>query len=204
MDRKEHWEGVYRDKSPLDVSWYQAEPVISLELIEASGCGPDAAVIDVGGGASVLVDHLLARGYRSLTVLDISGRALEHARNRLGAAAGEVTWVESDVTAFAPAVVFDVWHDRAVFHFLTAAADRRRYVEVLERAVRPGGQVVLAAFAIGGPTKCSGLDIVQYDAAKLGAELGDGFRLLEQRAEEHHTPAGKVQQFAYFRFARAD
>lgn len=202
MNSKTHWENVYTDKSPLAVSWYQTEPTLSLELIERSGVPRAAPVIDVGGGASVLVDHLLERGYSAVAVLDIAGRALEHARTRLGERAGQVEWFESDVTQFIAPHAYSLWHDRAVFHFLTEAGDRRRYVETLRRSLASDGQVIMAAFAIGGPTRCSDLDIVQYDAARLSAELGAGFVLVEEASEVHRTPAGKLQQFGFFRFRR--
>ena len=201
-ERQEHWNKVYADKSPLEVSWYQQAPELSLSMIARSGIALDAPLIDVGGGASTLVDHLLAKGYRRPAVLDISGLALAHARQRLGAEARQVEWFEADVTAFEAPHPYALWHDRAVFHFLTEADDRRRYVAALERALSPTGQVIIAAFAIGGPEQCSGLDIVQYDAAKLSAELGAGFTLLEQASELHHTPAGGEQRFGYYRFAR--
>jgi len=202
MDRKQHWETVYSNKSPLEVSWYQREPQLSLELIAETGVARQSPVIDVGGGASVLVDRLLDAGYADLTVLDISGQALHHAQQRLGARADRVTWLEADITAFDPPRAYAVWHDRAVFHFLTDADDRRRYVGCLRRALPPGGHLILAAFAIGGPRQCSNLDIVQYDAGKLGAELGTGFRLIRQRDELHDTPSGKQQQFSYFCYRR--
>jgi len=200
MDRKQHWEKVYSNKSPLEVSWYQTEPRLSLELIQATGLDKGAPVIDVGGGASVLVDRLLAAGYRDLSVLDISGQALAHARQRLGEQAARVEWLEADITTFVPPHPYQLWHDRAVFHFLTQADDRRRYVDCLRRALVPGGHLILAAFAVGGPLKCSNLDIVQYDAAKLSAELGPGFRLVEEKGELHDTPSGKQQKFGYYRF----
>lgn len=198
--RKEHWEAVYTEKSPLEVSWYQAEPRLSLELIEGTGLSREAAIIDVGGGASVLVDRLLDKGYRDITVLDLSGRALAHARKRLGPRGKDVAWFETDVTEFRPPRQYDLWHDRAVFHFLTDAADRRDYVETLKRSLAPGGHVIIAAFAIGGPEKCSGLDIVQYDSAKMAAELGEGFALVGEKIELHETPWGTGQKFAYFHF----
>lgn len=201
-DRKTHWEQVYTDKSPLQVSWYQREPAVSLQLARDTGLPLDAPIIDVGGGASVLVDNLLAAGFSRLAVLDISARALTHARERLGPKAQQVEWIEADVTAFVPSHRFALWHDRAVFHFLTDAADRRRYVETLLRALEPGGHVVIATFAIGGPTKCSGLDIVQYDAARLGEELGAEFALRGEVHEAHVTPGGKEQKFTYFRWQR--
>ena len=201
-DRKQHWERVYANKSSLEVSWYQDEPRQSLELIHRSGLGKDAPLIDVGGGASLLIDWLLADGYRQLAVLDISGAALAVVRQRLGERAADIEWHEADVTQFNAPHLFSLWHDRAVFHFLTAAEDRQRYVEVLRRTLISGGHVIIPAFAPGGPTRCSGLEIVQYDAAKLMAELGPDFRLEEQQTETHLTPAGKEQLFGFFRLRK--
>jgi SAM-dependent methyltransferase len=202
MDRKCHWETVHGQKTPEETSWYQATPVLSLSMIANAGFGPDASLVDIGAGASVLVDHLLEQGYRDLTVVDISSAALARARNRLGERAALVNWVEADVTAFTPSRQFDLWHDRAAFHFLTEKTDREQYLAVLGKALRPGGQAIVATFAPGGPVKCSGLDIVQYDAARLGKELGPEFILLEQEAERHVTPAGGQQLFNFFRFER--
>jgi SAM-dependent methyltransferase len=200
--RKQHWEDVYSNKSATEVSWYQADPRLSLELIADTGIDVDAAIIDVGGGASVLVDRLHDAGYRNLTVLDISAHALDVARERMGDAATDIRWIDTDITEFDPPQSYALWHDRAVFHFLTDAGDRRRYVDVLRRAVPAGGHVIMAAFAIGGPIRCSGLEIVQYDAPLMQAELGTGFELVEQRDETHHTPAGADQLFSFFRFRR--
>lgn len=203
MDRKEHWEQVYRDKSPLEVSWHQEAPTLSLELIHATGICKDAPIIDIGGGASVLVDRLCAEGFSRLAVLDISPAALAKARRRLGEHARTVEWFVTDVTAFSAPHPFAVWHDRATLHFLTDASDRRKYIEVLKRSLTVDGHVIIATFAVGGPTSCSGLDIVQYDAGRLCLELGDEFRLVDERSELHLTPAGGTQEFAYFRFIRA-
>jgi len=200
--RKQHWETVYQDKSPLEVSWYQTRPTLSLELIASCDLNPAASVIDVGGGASTLVDHLLELGYRNLSVLDISASALAHARERLGERAGDVEWIEADVTEFVPPRTYELWHDRAVFHFLTEAADRRRYRELLERAVAPGGHLIIAAFAPDGPTMCSGLPICRYDAAGLMSEVGPDFKLVDERREVHVTPADKEQSFAFFHLKR--
>lgn len=197
-DRKSHWEQVYRDKSPLEVSWYQQEPVLSLSFIAESGLTLDEPIIDVGGGASLLVDSLCGLGYSQLSVLDISERALAKARERLGEMGSRVRWIESDITSFVSEVNYGLWHDRAVFHFLTQAEDRAAYVRALKQGLKPGGYLILAAFSIGGPTKCSGLDIVQYDADRLLSELGEGFELLRQAQEQHQTPAGKVQDFGYY------
>lgn len=201
-DRKEHWEAVYRNKSPLEVSWYQKAPTLSLQLIRNSGIAVDEPIIDVGGGASILVDTLSDAGYSNLSVLDLSSTALSHAQNRLGDQAKSITWYEADITQFIPSTTFSLWHDRAVFHFLTNAEDRRRYVEVLTRGLRPGGHLVIAAFAIGGPTRCSNLEIVQYDTEKMGNILGGEFELIETQQELHQTPAEKEQLFGYFHWIR--
>ncbi len=203
VSRKAHWEQVYADKSPLEVSWYQAEPTLSLSFIDRFGLAKDAAIIDVGGGASVLVDRLCERGFRRLAVLDISAQALDHAKARLGAKGENIEWFEADVTAFRAPHSYALWHDRAVFHFLTQAEDRKRYVEALRRTLEPGGGLIMATFATDGPLKCSGLDVVRYDAEKLTAELGAEFELLEQATELHITPANKTQRFRYFRFRRS-
>ena len=202
-ERRGHWEGVYASRGPSEVSWYQARPAVSLDLIAATGAGPDAGIIDVGGGASTLVDHLLDAGYRNLAVLDVAAGALAACRARLGARAEAVEWIVADVTAWEPERTCDVWHDRAVFHFLTEAADRRAYVTTLRKALAGRGHLIVATFAPDGPPRCSGLPVVRYDAASLGAELGEGFRLVETRREEHVTPAGTVQPFLYQRYVRS-
>jgi SAM-dependent methyltransferase len=203
-DRQAHWQRVYEERAPSEVSWFQAEPALSLELIGNCSLRADDPIIDVGGGASVLVDRLAGKGFSRLAVLDICAKALDATRSRLGNRAAEVLWIESDVTRFTSPHKFLLWHDRALFHFLTDAGDRMRYVKSLGQSLAPGGHVIIASFAVGGPERCSGLPIVQYDAARIGAELGGNFRLIEERAEEHVTPAGKTQEFAYFRFRHAD
>lgn len=202
FDKKAHWQNVYQEKSPLDVSWYQKEPKLSLEFIHRTGVSDDEPIIDVGGGASVLVDFLCKDGFSNLSVLDISGNALADAKKGLGDLAKTINWLESDITEFSPSHKFTLWHDRAVFHFLTDESDRRKYVSALTQALKVGGHLIIAAFAIGGPDKCSGLEIVQYDASKLKAELGEEFELLEERNEIHITPTNKEQKFVYFRFIR--
>jgi ubiquinone/menaquinone biosynthesis C-methylase UbiE len=199
FNRKAHWENVYETKSPLEVSWYQKTPSLSLTLIEHAQLYKDAAIIDVGGGASMLVDHLYDQSYTNLAVLDISKKALEHAQQRLGKAAQKIHWYEADITEFKCPQTFDLWHDRAVFHFLTHPADRQNYIKNLKTVLKPKGQLIVAAFALGGPEKCSGLDIVQYDAKKLLNVLGEAFELLEQHSELHLTPAHKEQAFSFFR-----
>jgi len=201
LNQKEHWNQVYQTKAPDDVSWFQTRPAISLKLIEAAGIGKDEGIIDVGGGASVLVDFLLDAGFTKLAMLDISAAALQHAKQRLGARAGKIEWFEADVTAFNPPHRFNLWHDRAVFHFLTDKADRQKYVQTLKRTLAPDGHIIIATFAIDGPLKCSGLDVARHDAQSISAELGAGFELLEQVDETHFTPWSSEQKFSYFRFA---
>lgn len=202
MDRKDHWEQAYAARCSEDLSWYQETPALSLAMIRRAGVGLDEPIIDVGGGASLLVDHLLDKGYRDLTVLDISATALDRSRQRLKARAALLEWIEQDVAGFSAQRSYALWHDRAVFHFLTQAKDRKLYLQSLCKAVRVGGQVIISTFAMGGPEKCSGLEIVRYDATRLGRELGSNFRLLDQEQEYHHTPAGRCQAFGYFRFVR--
>jgi SAM-dependent methyltransferase len=193
-----HWESVYRTKLPTQVSWYQPEARLSLDLIHRVAADPEAPIIDVGGGASTLVDGLLDAGYRALTVLDLAPTALALVRQRLGKRAGLVTWISADVlTAPLPADHYAVWHDRAVFHFLSAPGDRARYVAQVERVVRPGGHVIVASFGLDGPSHCSGLEVVRYDPYRLHAEFGSAFRLLDSAKEHHQTPAGAVQPFVY-------
>jgi len=198
MQSKEHWEHVYSTKATDAVSWFQEHAENSLRLIQGTGTSPAAAIIDIGGGASTLVDDLLARGYSNLTVLDLSATALSAAQNRLASRADLVTWVEADITrAELPAHAIDVWHDRAVFHFLTASQDRHAYVQAVLRAVKPGGHVIVATFAEDGPTQCSGLPVMRYSADELHAEFGEPFTLVQHEKESHHTPFGTVQQFTY-------
>lgn len=201
-DAKSHWENIYSDKSPLEVSWYQKEPTLSLKLISDMQLEQDAPIIDVGGGSSVLVDRLYEAGYTRLAVLDISSKALGYAKARFGSNADQIDWYEEDVTRFKPPHQFSLWHDRAVFHFLTEKSDRLDYLAVLQRTLVHGGHLIIAAFAIGGPSKCSGLDIVQYDAETLRAELGSDFELLDGFGELHLTPANKEQRFNYFHLVR--
>ena len=202
MDRRDHWNDIYRTKAPDNVSWYQRRPELSLALIAASGIGKDAGVIDIGGGTSVLVDHLLDLGYTNLAVLDWSGAALSISRSRLGARATAIEWFEANVTSFDPPHRYGLWHDRAVFHFLTDAGDRAAYVATLRKTLQPNGTIIIATFAPEGPPKCSGLDVVRYDEQSIAAELGDEFELHEVRRETHVTPWPTEQRFNYFRFQR--
>lgn len=195
---KEHWETVYTTKATDEVSWFQPHAQLSIDLIRAAAANKDVGIIDVGGGASTLVDDLLAEGYRDLTVLDLSAAALRAARQRLGTHESEVRWIEADITQVdLPGKRYDVWHDRAVFHFLTTAQQREAYVRTVFNAVKPGGHVIVATFAEDGPLQCSGLPVIRYRADELHDEFGDAFTLLKHQKEEHHTPSGKVQKFVY-------
>ena len=201
-ERKAHWEAVYEQKGEMEVSWFQESPELSLELIEKLAPAPDAAIIDVGGGASRLVDALVARGYGDVTVLDLSQAALQAAQTRLGARAAKVVWVAADATDWSPQRAYDLWHDRAAFHFLTSAEDRARYVARLTQALKPGGHAIIATFAPDGPERCSGLPIVRYDAAGLSQVLGADFALMDTRAQAHVTPWGSRQKFQFSIFSR--
>ena len=198
MDRKKHWEQLYTTKKSDSVSWFQEHAEQSLRLIHATDIGSGAAIIDIGGGASTLVDDLVRESYRDITVLDLSAAALATARRRIGESAKNIDWIEGDITDVQlPALRFDIWHDRAVFHFLTEADSRRRYIEQILNAVRPGGLIIIATFAEDGPEKCSGLPVVRYTPNALHAEFGDGFKLLAHEKEAHSTPFGTTQQFIY-------
>lgn len=198
MQSKEHWERVYTRKDPTGVSWFQEHAGQSIELIRQTGVASDAAIIDVGGGASTLVDDLLAAGYTDLTVLDLSDTALSAAKARLGERENLVSWLVGDVTQLElPIHAYDVWHDRAVFHFLTTQEERDAYIQSVLRAVKPGGSVIVATFAEDGPEQCSGLPVMRYSAEALHAEFGAPFTLLRKEREEHLTPVGTVQRFIY-------
>lgn len=198
MSSKTHWEQVYGSKSAQNVSWYQPHALNSIALIQAAAADPDSRIIDVGGGASTLVDDLLELGYRNLKVLDLSAEALAVARQRLGERASRVSWVEGDITSLElPRHSVDVWHDRAVFHFLTEPAEREAYVRRVLHAVQPGGYVIMATFAIDGPAHCSGLPVARYTPEGLHDEFGAAFELIEHREENHLTPAGNTQHFIY-------
>ena len=195
--RQSHWHAVYSDKAPTDVSWYQAVPTRSIQLIHSTGAAKSDPIIDAGGGASTLVDHLLEDGYDDITVLDISGKALRRSQQRLGDAANHVDWIESEVTAFKPPRRYSIWHDRAVFHFLTDADERRAYVDTVRRALLPGGHLLLSTFGPKGPEKCSGLPVQRYDIEALQALLGTLFSLRDHGPDIHETPMGARQQFLY-------
>lgn len=205
QSEKQHWEKVYTTKSATEVSWFQEHADLSLRLIQQAGVSHAASIIDVGGGASVLVDDLFALGYRDLTVLDLSGAAIATAKSRLGGNASSVKWIESNILDVQlPAATYDVWHDRAVFHFLTNDKDRRVYVRQLMHAVKPGGLVIVATFAEDGPTQCSGLPVMRYNAEQLHSEFGEPFILLGHEKEVHNTPGGKEQKFVYCFCRRAN
>lgn len=198
MQTSEHWEDVYRNKRFDAVSWYAPHLGESLRLIEQLCPDKTAAIVDIGGGESTLVDDLLQRHYLDVSVLDISATAIDFTKQRLGAKAQQVSWHVGDITQFDFGIKqFDLWHDRAVFHFLTDPAARHRYVELVRRAVKPGGYVLMATFGPNGPLKCSGLDVVRYDDQTLHREFGEGFALQGSELEQHHTPMGTDQQFLY-------
>ena len=198
MNTKTHWEHIYETKAPSRVSWYQAHARFSLQYIRNTGIQKTDAIIDVGGGASTLVDDLIADGYQQISVLDVSAAALQLARQRLGPHALHVNWIEADITrADIPEQAYDLWHDRAVFHFLTQPADRQRYVDTVRHAVRKGGHVIVATFAPDGPEQCSGLEVVRYSPESLHQEFGRDFQMVESTRETHHTPFGTEQKFIY-------
>lgn len=198
MDPKVHWEAIYTTKRPAEMSWYQPWPTRSIELLLRAGATRDSAIIDVGGGDSTFAGALLDRGFRDITVLDISGKAIERAQERLRSRANAVKWIEADVRfANLQARAYDVWHDRAVFHFLTQPDERAGYIGQARRALRPGGTLIIAAFALEGPPRCSGLAVTRYDASALARELGDAFVLQETLADVHRTPEGAEQAFTY-------
>lgn len=198
MQPKNHWETVYSTKNVAEVSWFQEHAALSLKLIQDANIPTTAKIIDVGGGASILVDDLLGHGYGDITVLDISGAALDTAKARLGSRGDAIHWLEANILeAELPEQAYDVWHDRAVFHFLTKPEERHAYVELVLSAVKPGGLVIVATFSEDGPTECSGLPVMRYSADELHSEFGQPFALMGHKKESHETPAGKVQEFVY-------
>ncbi|MGQ0590901.1 MAG: class I SAM-dependent methyltransferase [Sphingosinicella sp.] len=199
-DRHEHWNRVYTEKDPTSVSWFQPEPEPSLRALDRLGAQPSSSLIDVGGGASTLIDALLMRGWRDVTVLDIAPSALDRAKARLGGATDNVVWEVADVTTWHPTRRYDVWHDRAVFHFLVQPEQRAAYREALAGGLAKGGLVVVATFALDGPERCSGLPVERYDADKLARELGPSIELVEAWREEHVTPWGATQAFTWCAF----
>jgi SAM-dependent methyltransferase len=202
IDRKTHWERIYSTRGETGVSWYQAEPRLSLELITSVAPVRGGRIINVGGGASVLVDRLLEFAFREIAVLDLSETALGRVKARLEGRAGRVRWVVADVTEATDLGTFDIWHDRAVFHFLTDAEDRRKYVELARRTIPEGGHLIIASFADDGPKRCSDLDVCRYNAESMATELGEGFSLVKEVGETHTTPWGSLQAFFYGVFRR--
>ncbi len=200
--RKRHWERIYSTKTHLEVSWLQPEPTLSCLLIEGTELPKTATLLDIGSGTSTLVDQLLLRGYDNLAVLDTSAHALSLVRKRLGTNATKVQWHQGDITTYSFSRPVDLWHDRAMFHFLVDPIDRQAYLSRLNETLEPQGHLILATFAVGGPDKCSGLDVVQYDAEKISATLGEAFQLVETTNETHRTPTGAEQLFSYFWFIR--
>lgn len=201
-DRQAHWQNVYATKAEKEVSWFQENPAPSLDLIAATGISADAAIIDVGGGASRLVDSLLEQGFCRVAILDLSAKALEETKKRLGRRGDGVDWIVTDVTTWEPSSTYDLWHDRAAFHFLTEPTDRDAYVGSLKKAVRPGGHVIIATFAPDGPERCSGLPILRYDPDELASTLGPTFKLVDSKRHDHMTPGGNTQRFQFSRFLR--
>jgi len=200
-ERQQHWDAVYETKAEDDVSWFEQKPQLSLELLAEAGLGPEQSAVDIGGGASRLVDELVGMGQAHVTVLDLSAAALETARTRLPHA-GNVDWVVRDVTAWRPERRYDLWHDRAAFHFLTAPEAQASYVSVLAHALVPGGRAIIGTFAPDGPEKCSGLPVARHDAESLAAVLGPAFRLIATRRHDHITPWGAVQKFQFSTFEK--
>jgi trans-aconitate methyltransferase len=197
-----HWENVYATKAENEVSWFQRTPTQSLELMTCAGAIPQMGVVDIGGGASRLVDSLVAMNFRDITVLDLSESALAAAKARLGGRADHVAWVVADVTSWEPHRTYDLWHDRAAFHFLTEERDRAAYIARLTKSLKLGGHAIIATFAPDGPERCSGLPVMRYDAESLGLALGGTFELIETRRDEHLTPWGSKQRFQFSMFRR--
>ncbi len=203
LGRQVHWENVYTTKDEKTVSWFEDRPDISVDLIRATGVATSASIIDIGGGASRLVDTLLDEGFESVAVLDLSEKALATSKVRLGARGKHVQWIVADVTRWDAPQTYDVWHDRAALHFLNDEKDRAAYVERLLRAVRVGGHVIIGTFAPDGPERCSGLPVVRHDAGTLATLLGPQFQLIESKLHNHQTPAGATQRFQFSRFQRS-
>ena len=197
-----HWEKIYQEKGPAQVSWYQTKPSVSLDTILSTKIGLDEGIIDVGGGTSSLVNNLLKEGFKDITVLDISAKALQYAKERLGDKVQSVNWIESDVIKFQPSRQYTLWHDRAVFHFFTDPSHRKQYIEIMKKAIKSDGHVIIATFASDGPLKCSGLNVERYDPKKLSREIGKSFRFIKSIEEIHITPWHSEQKFIYSVFRK--
>lgn len=204
LDRKTHWEGIYATKAPEDVSWFQPVPSTSLSFLEQANVPLTAKIIDIGGGDSLFADHLLDAGYTNVTVLDISGKAIERAQQRLGEKAAAVTWIVSDAAVFRPTETYDFWHDRAAFHFMTKEQDIANYCDVLSRGVKPGGVFVVGTFAENGPEKCSGISVKRYSEASLTAQFSRDFKKTHCTYVDHRTPFGTTQSFVFCSFTRKE
>jgi 2-polyprenyl-3-methyl-5-hydroxy-6-metoxy-1,4-benzoquinol methylase len=202
QNRKDHWERIYQKHSPTEVGWYQSYPERSLKLIYNTGADTDSSIIDVGGGTSTLAKHLLEKGYEKLAVLDISGNSIERAKSQLDEKSREINWIEADVTKYSFTEQYDIWHDRAVFHFLTKAEDRKGYITSLNQALKLNGHLIIATFSLDAPPKCSGLSVVRYSSETLQSELGDNFILEEAVVEDHVTPSWVKQNFIFCRFIK--
>ena len=202
MSKRDHWETIYSHKVETDLSWHQDDPSVSLELMQEAGLTPETSVIDIGAGTSRVVDRLLSLGLRDISVLDLSAHALEKVRYRLGDRGKTVSWIAADVTAWQSSRVYDIWHDRAVFHFLVDPVDRASYVERLSSSLTLGSHAVIATFAPDGPEKCSGLDVKRYSPDLLSKTLGNTFDLVAHRFHLHRTPAGRPQSFQYSLFRK--
>ncbi|CAB1084836.1 hypothetical protein D1AOALGA4SA_12343 [Olavius algarvensis Delta 1 endosymbiont] len=200
--RKDHWEGIYQRLAPNEVGWHQTFPKMSLKSINRTSVGTGGRIIDVGGGTSSLTRHLLDMGYRDLTVLDISGKSIKKAKLQLGEKSSSTNWIEADITSYEFKEQYDVWHDRAVFHFLTKTEDRKRYIDALNQALNLNGHLIIATFSLDAPPKCSGLPVVRYSPETLQKEFGQNFNPVEIYEEEHVTPSGAVQNFICCRFIK--
>ena len=202
-ERQAHWQTLYQTNDERNVSWFQENPAISLDFIRATGVDVGASIIDIGGGASRLANVLIDEGFGSLTVLDLSEQALATSRERIGARAPQVSWIVADVTTWQPDARYDIWHDRAAFHFLTKPGERAAYAACVQKTVKPGGHVIIGTFALDGPERCSGLPVERHDAASLSLTLGASFNLRESRRQNHQTPGGNLQRFQFSWFQRA-
>lgn len=201
-NKKDHWEKIYKSKEIDEVSWYQEKPLVALDFIESFKLKKDATIIDIGGGDSLLADHLLAEGYKNITVLDISEEALEKAKKRLGKKADGMEWIVADITRFDPKQQYDVWHDRAALHFLTNENEINNYVKTLQKSVKDNGYVILGTFSEKGPEKCSGIKVKQYSLSEMADLLKDEFEIMQCENVDHVTPTGDVQNFSFCRFRR--
>lgn len=204
VSRRDHWEQVYSTKGETEVSWFQDTPALSLDLIDCLGATPDTTIVDIGGGASRLVDSLIARGFKNVTVLDLSEAALAVAKSRLADRSKSVQWIAADVTKWYPSQTYDLWHDRATFHFLTEPIERVAYLDRLVKSLNVGGYAIIGTFALDGPEQCSGLPIIRYDSATLAQTLGSKFQLMKTQLQAHATPWGAVQRFQFSTFQRVE